>query len=69
MARRVGLACRGAIAARGRSWVLAPTLSGLADGDDPTHHSLADVVDNVAGLIERHDLSDVVLVGHSWGAT
>jgi hypothetical protein len=43
--------------------VLAPKLPGLADGDDPTHHSLADVVDNVAGLIERHDLSDVVLVG------
>lgn len=48
--------------------VLAPTLPGLADGDDPTH-SLADVVDNLAGLIEKHDLSDVVPVGHSWGAT
>ena len=47
--------------------VLTPTLPGLADGDDPTQHSLADVVDHVAGLIERHDLTDAVLVGHSWG--
>jgi pimeloyl-ACP methyl ester carboxylesterase len=45
--------------------VLTSTLPGLADGDDPTQHSLAGVAD----LIERDDLSDVVLVGHSWGAT
>ena len=43
--------------------VLTPTLPGLADGDDPTRYHLSDVVDHV----ERHDLRDVTLVGHSWG--
>lgn len=47
--------------------VLAPTLPGLDDGDDPARHSLADVTGYVAGLIEREDLRDVTLVGHSWG--
>ncbi|WP_346283465.1 alpha/beta hydrolase, partial [Streptomyces sp. T21Q-yed] len=30
-------------------------------------HSLADVGDFVVDLVERHDLRDVTLVGHSWG--
>lgn len=47
--------------------VLTPTLPGLADGDDPGAHSFADVVDFVVDLIERQDLTDVTLVGHSWG--
>ena len=47
--------------------VLTPTLPGLADGDDPGAHSLADVVDFVVGLVQREDLHDVRLVGHSWG--
>jgi pimeloyl-ACP methyl ester carboxylesterase len=47
--------------------VLTPTLPGLRDGDDPTAHSLADVVDSVVALVEGEDLRDVVLVGHSWG--
>src|SRR5690349_20341030 len=47
--------------------VLTPTLPGLADGDDPTKHSLADVADFAVDLVERHDLRDVTLVGHSWG--
>lgn len=47
--------------------VLTPTLPGLADGDDPTRHSLADVARSVADLVERDDLDDVTLVGHSWG--
>jgi pimeloyl-ACP methyl ester carboxylesterase len=47
--------------------VLTPTLPGLADGDDPRRHSLADVVDFVVDLVERDDLQDVTLVGHSWG--
>ncbi|TPQ23969.1 alpha/beta fold hydrolase [Streptomyces sporangiiformans] len=47
--------------------VLAPTLPGLADGDDPERHSLADVVDFLVDLVEREDLRDVTLVGHSWG--
>jgi pimeloyl-ACP methyl ester carboxylesterase len=47
--------------------VLAPTLPGLHDGDDPAGRSLADVTGFVAGLVEREDLHDVTLVGHSWG--
>jgi pimeloyl-ACP methyl ester carboxylesterase len=47
--------------------VLAPTLPGLHDGDDPAAHSLDDVIDYVAWLAEDQDLRDVTLVGHSWG--
>ncbi len=47
--------------------VLTPTLPGLADGDDPRAHSLSDVVDFVVDLVEGQDLTDVTLVGHSWG--
>jgi len=47
--------------------VLTPTLPGLHDGDDPTRHSLADVVDSIVELVESEDLHDVTLVGHSWG--
>ncbi|MYW96172.1 alpha/beta hydrolase [Amycolatopsis rubida] len=47
--------------------VLTPTLPGFADGDDPAAHGLDDVIDFVATAIETQDLSDVVLVGHSWG--
>lgn len=47
--------------------VLTPTLPGLRDGDDPSRHSLADVVDVVAELVEREDLRNVALVGHSCG--
>jgi pimeloyl-ACP methyl ester carboxylesterase len=47
--------------------VLTPTLPGLADGDDPRRHSLADVVDFLVHLVERADLRDVTLVAHSWG--
>ncbi len=47
--------------------VLTPTLPGLHDGDDPTRLALTDVVDALVALVERHDLTDVTLVGHSWG--
>lgn len=47
--------------------VLTPTLPGLADGDDPTRYQLTDVVDAVVDLVEGADLSEVTLVGHSWG--
>ena len=47
--------------------VYAPTLPGLADGDDPTSHSLADVVGAVVDAVESRDLHEVILVGHSWG--
>ncbi|WP_224386389.1 alpha/beta fold hydrolase [Pseudonocardia sp. ICBG1293] len=47
--------------------VLTPTLPGLHDGDDPTRYHLSDTVDAVVELIESADLTDVTLVGHSWG--
>jgi pimeloyl-ACP methyl ester carboxylesterase len=47
--------------------VLTPTLPGLHDGDDPTAHTLTDVIDSVVDLVEAEDLTDVTLVGHSWG--
>jgi len=47
--------------------VLTPTLPGLHDGDDPTQYHLSDVVDAIVDLVEREDLRDVTLVGHSWG--
>lgn len=47
--------------------VLTPTLPGLTDGDDPTRHTLSEVVDSVVDLVEQADLRDVTLVGHSWG--
>jgi len=47
--------------------VLTPTLPGLADGDDPRRHSLADVADFVVDLVESQDLVDVTMVAHSWG--
>ncbi|TQN42274.1 pimeloyl-ACP methyl ester carboxylesterase [Blastococcus colisei] len=47
--------------------VHTPTLPGLADGDDRTRHSLSDVVRAIVELVEREDLQDVTLVGHSWG--
>ena len=47
--------------------VLTPTLPGLADGDDPQRHSLADVADFIVDLVQRNDLRNVTLVGHSWG--
>lgn len=47
--------------------VMAPTLPGLADGDNPERYGLADVSDFLVDLVEREDLRDVTLVAHSWG--
>lgn len=47
--------------------VAALTLPGLAMGDDPTGLRLADAVDHIVREVERRDLHDVVLVGHSFG--
>ncbi|WP_369046798.1 alpha/beta fold hydrolase [Sinomonas sp. P10A9] len=47
--------------------VHAPTSPGLAPGDDPTGVGLADAVDALVAYVERHDLRNVALVGHSWG--
>jgi pimeloyl-ACP methyl ester carboxylesterase len=43
------------------------TLPGLADGDLRTGLHLPDAAGHVADEIERLDLRNVVLVGHSWG--
>ncbi|WP_432854162.1 alpha/beta fold hydrolase [Amycolatopsis sp. CA-161197] len=47
--------------------VVALTLPGLADGDDPRRFTLEDTVDFVVTFLEAHDLTDVTLVAHSWG--
>ncbi|MEC3982659.1 alpha/beta hydrolase [Amycolatopsis sp. H20-H5] len=46
--------------------VYALTLPGLAMGDDPSGLRLTDAVDHIVGEVERRDLHDVVLVGHSF---
>lgn len=47
--------------------VHTPTLPGLDLGDDPRGITLTDCVDAVVALVEREDLHDVTLLGHSWG--
>lgn len=43
------------------------TLPGLADGDERAGLRLSDAVDHVVAEVTRRDLSEVILVGHSWG--
>jgi pimeloyl-ACP methyl ester carboxylesterase len=43
------------------------TLPGLADGDERAGLRLTDAVDHVVAEVSRRDLSEVVLVGQSWG--
>lgn len=45
----------------------ALTMPGLSLGDDPTGLGLGDAVDRIVAAVERRDLRDVVLAGHSWG--
>jgi pimeloyl-ACP methyl ester carboxylesterase len=45
---------------------LTLTMPGLSVGDDPGKLTLADAVDHLVAEVERRDLTDVVLVGHSW---
>ncbi len=47
--------------------VLTPTLPGLSIGDPPRDRRLGDAVDFLADQIHHRDLTDVVLVCHSWG--
>ena len=47
--------------------MLTPTLPGLPHGADPTGLHLSDTSDAVVELVEREDLHDVTLIGHSWG--
>jgi len=43
------------------------TLPGLTDGDERSGLRLSDAVDHVVAEVVRRDLSEVVLVGQSWG--
>jgi pimeloyl-ACP methyl ester carboxylesterase len=47
--------------------VVTLTMPGLCDGDDPRGLRLQDAVNHVVSEINRRDLQDVTLVGHSWG--
>jgi pimeloyl-ACP methyl ester carboxylesterase len=47
--------------------VHTPTLPGMDLGDDPRGITLTDSCDAVVDLVEREDLTDVTLLGHSWG--
>lgn len=46
---------------------LALTMPGLSAGDDPSALRLTDAVEYLTAEVECRDLTDVVLVGHSWG--
>ncbi len=46
---------------------IALTLPGLGDGDDPSGHRLDDAVAYIVDEVSRRELTDVVLVAHSWG--
>lgn len=47
--------------------VSAPTCPGLGVNDDPRDVTLADCVDSVVSHVDQAGISDVTLVGHSWG--
>ncbi len=46
---------------------VALTMPGMSAGDDPREVRLADAVTHLVTEVERRDLTEVVLVGHSWG--
>ncbi|MEU8604695.1 alpha/beta fold hydrolase [Streptomyces parvulus] len=46
---------------------VALTMPGMSVGDDQRELRLADAVAHLFAEIERRDLTEVVLVGHSWG--
>ncbi len=54
--------------ARGHN-VYAPTLTGLAERAHvaPEHVSLSSHIEDIAGLLRYENLTDVLLVGHSYG--
>lgn len=45
--------------------VTCPTLAGNRPGDDPSATTLADAIDSLVAHLDG--MSDVVLLGHSWG--
>jgi pimeloyl-ACP methyl ester carboxylesterase len=46
---------------------VALTMPGMSAGDDAHELRLADAVSHLLTEVERRDLNEVVLVGHSWG--
>jgi pimeloyl-ACP methyl ester carboxylesterase len=44
-----------------------PTLPGLGPCDERADVHLADMVDYLVDYVEKRDLTEIVLVGHSWG--
>ena len=52
-----------------RAW--APDLRGYGESDRPTEmrdYSIEALLDDVAGLVDASECSEVVLLGHDWGA-
>ncbi|WP_009480675.1 alpha/beta fold hydrolase [Rhodococcus sp. JVH1] len=47
--------------------VYMPTLPGLGTEDQRADIHLTDTVDYLIDYVEQRDLTDIVLVGHSWG--
>lgn len=47
--------------------VHTPTMPGLNTGDDPSGIGLDQCYDSLTSYIEDRDLSDIILVSHSWG--
>ena len=47
--------------------VHCPTLAGNRPGDDRSKTGLADAAQSLAAYVEQHGLSDIRLVGHSYG--
>lgn len=47
---------------------ITTTLPGLGHDDDPSGHRLADAGDHIVRVVKEGDLTDVILVGHSWAA-
>ena len=47
--------------------VHTPTLAGLGADDDPRGVTLTDCVNSLVDYVERAGLTDITLLGHSWG--
>jgi pimeloyl-ACP methyl ester carboxylesterase len=58
--------CAETIRAAGHT-VYCPTLAGNRPGDDPSKTGLDDAIDSLVAYFDAHDITDAVLVGHSWG--
>ncbi|WP_051342641.1 alpha/beta fold hydrolase [Pseudonocardia spinosispora] len=53
------------LTARGHR-VVVPEIPGMSFGDDPRAVSLSDAVSALAAQLDRHDVTDAVLVAHDW---